>query len=166
MPRPYGVRQTRTSASGGRGVEVRALTAIVMGAALLGAACGGAPSGGASGGDQAAPGAVVATTISDNSIVLDQASVTAGPVVFKVKNAGTVVHSMVVIKTNVDEARLPPDAKDPSKVGDLGRVGATGQMEKGVSKDLTLDLTPGKYVLACIESAHYLGGLHVALTVK
>ena len=87
--------------------------------------------------------------MSDTNIVLDQASVSSGKVTFKVKNIGTVVHSMVVIKTNLDEAKLPAAAKDP-----------------GASKDLTPELTAGKYVLVCNEPAHYIVGMHVAFTVK
>ena len=147
---------------------MRILAAVALGAAVIGAACGGAATGGAPAGGGASAGAaeVVTVTMSDNSIVLDKASVAAGKVTFRVKNAGTVVHSMVVIKTNLDEAKLPADPKDAGKVDERGSAGATGQLEKGVSKDLTLDLAAGKYVLVCNEPAHYIVGMHIAFSVK
>ncbi len=146
---------------------MRVFQAILLGGTVLAAACGGGASGGTAGGGAGnASSASVSATMSDKDIVLDQASVSAGKVTFKVKNAGTVVHSMVVIKTNLDEAKLPADAKDPGKVDERGSLGATGQIAKGDAKDLTLELSSGKYVLVCNEPAHYIVGMHVAFTVK
>lgn len=134
---------------------------LVLSAVLVAAACGGSASSAASG-----PATNVAVSMSDKAITLASASASAGKVTFAVKNVGTVVHHIVAIKTNLDEAKLPTDTKDPGKVDERGRVGATGQLKEGESKDLTLDLASGKYVLVCNEPAHYLVGMHAAFTVK
>lgn len=143
--------------------------AILLGGAVLATACGGGVGAGTAAGGAGSAGAgatTVSATMSDKDIVLDQASVSAGKVTFKVKNAGTLVHSMVVIKTNLDQAKLPADPKDPGKVEERGSVGKVPQMEKGTSRDVTLDLSSGKYVLVCNEPAHYLLGMHVGFTVQ
>ncbi len=148
---------------------MRMLQAILLGGAALATACGGGANAGTAGGGAGSAGAGSATvtaTLSDKDIVIDQAGVSAGKGTFKVKNAGTLVHSMVVIKTNLDQAKLPADPKDPGKIEERGSVGKVAQMEKGGSKELTLDLSSGKYVLVCNEPAHYLLGMHVGFTVN
>lgn len=137
---------------------MRVFSVTALAAMLVAAACGGAATGGTA--------TRVAVTLSDKDIALSETSVPAGKVTFAVKNGGTLVHSMVVIKTNLDPAKLPVDPKDPGKVEERGSVGTLSQTDKGLSKELTLDLTPGKYVLVCNEPAHYLLGMRLGFTVQ
>jgi len=102
----------------------------------------------------------------DNAIKLDAPSAVAGKITFSVKNVGSVAHSLVVLKTNLDETKIPASAQDPSKVDERGSVGGLGQLQPSQSKDLTLELAVGKYVLVCNEPGHYLSGMHTSFSVK
>ncbi len=133
---------------------------ILAGIAILVlAACGGSAS-------SAGTGGRIATTLTDNTITFDTATVANGPVTFSVKNTGSVLHSLIVLKTNLAHDKIPADAADPSKADERGGVGGSGQIAPGQTKDFTLNLVPGKYVVLCNEPAHYLVGMHVALTVN
>ena len=90
----------------------------------------------------------------------------AGTVTLSVKNVGTVVHSMVVIKTTLDDAKIPASSAGDGRVDERGSVGATSQIPAGGSKDLTLTLAAGKYVLVCNEPAHYIIGMHIGFIVQ
>lgn len=130
-------------------------------AALLLGACGGG------GGSAAAGGSTTVTaTMSDKDITLSVPSASAGKVTFHVVNSGSVVHSLVLIKTDTPQDKLPADAKDASKVQETGSVAATGQIPAGQAKDFTRDLAAGKYVVICNEPAHYVVGMHVGFAVK
>ena len=97
------------------------------------------------------------------SLIPASPSTTAGKVTFKVKNAGTMVHEMVVIKTTKAAGKLP--VKDGSAV-ETGALGETGDMEAGTTKDVMLTLTRGHYVLICNLPGHYLGGMYANFEVK
>jgi uncharacterized cupredoxin-like copper-binding protein len=142
---------------------MRFFAPLVLGIVLAAAACGGAGSGAAG---QAAPATTIAVSMLDNAIKLDAPSAAAGKITFSVKNMGSVAHSLVVLKINLDESKIPASAQDPSKVDERGSVGSLGQLQPSQSKDLTLDLAAGKYVLICNEPGHYLSGMHTSFTVK
>ena len=96
------------------------------------------------------------------SLVPASPSVAAGTVTFKIKNAGTMVHEMVVIKTTKDAGKLP--IKDGEAV-ETGALGETGDMEAGTTRDITLKLTPGHYALICNLPGHYVGGMYANFEV-
>ena len=78
---------------------MKALLATAAVSVLLLAACGTA---GGSGTTTVNTNArTVSATLSDSKIVLDQSTVPSGKITFNVKNAGTMVHEVVVLKTNV-----------------------------------------------------------------
>ena len=133
---------------------------ILAGIAILVlAACGAAAS-------SAGGGGRVATTLTDSTITLEAVTVTNGPLTFAVKNTGSVLHSLVVLKTNLAHDKIPADPADPSKADERGSVGGSGQIGPGQTKEFTLTLAPGKYVVLCNEPAHYIVGMHTALTVN
>ncbi len=136
---------------------MKTLLVIAAGSILFLAACGGAA--GTNGG-------TINATLTDNSIVLNQASVPSGKVTFNVKNTGTMVHELVVLQTNLAQDKIPADSAVPGKVLEDGSKGETGDMDIGATKTFTLDLAPGNYVLICNQPAHYLLGMHIALVVK
>lgn len=137
---------------------MRTLWGVLLVAAVVATACGSATS--------AAPAATVTTTLTDKAIAVDQTSVANGTVTFKVVNAGTVVHSLVVLKTSVPHDKIAADPKDASRVDQTGAVRETGQIAVGGSKDLSVKLAPGSYVLVCNEPAHYAIGMHIPFNVK
>ncbi len=137
---------------------LRALAIIVVGVA---AACG--PTASAAGAGSAT---TVKATLTDNKIALDKASAPAGNVTFTVANTGTVVHSFVILKTDVAQDKIPADPANAAKVQETGAVKTTGLIPAGQSKEIVAKLDPGSYVLICNEPAHYQIGMHVAFTVK
>lgn len=134
--------------------------AIAMAAAavLLISACGGSAGSGG-------PGKVT-LTLGDFTIQASPASVPAGQITFTAKNAGKVDHEMAVVKTDLAHDKLPLRANDPKKVQEDVNVGEIEDIAPGVSKDLTLDLKPGKYVIICNIEGHYGFGMHIPFEVK
>ncbi len=139
-------------------MKTLAIGVIVTG--LLAAACGGGAASGTGG-----TGTVTAT-LTDNTVKLDQTSVASGTVTFKVVNSGTVVHSLILLKTDIAHDKLPADPKDAAKVEPTGLLKETGQIAVGKAKEFSAKLEAGKYVLVCNEPAHYAIGMHVGFTVK
>jgi uncharacterized cupredoxin-like copper-binding protein len=134
---------------------MKALFVLTIGGALLVGACGSASSGG-----------TIHVTLKENGITLDQTTVNAGTVVFDVKNSGTIIHEFVVIKTDVAQDKLPASAGEPGQMLEDGSVGEVEDVNVGESKQLSLKLDPGKYVLICNLAGHYLLGMHVGFVVK
>jgi uncharacterized cupredoxin-like copper-binding protein len=135
------------------------LAKIVIAAAFTAAACGG-------GATSAGSAATVTATLTDRGIQLDQPGAAPGTVTFKVVNAGTVVHSLILLKTDVSHDKIAPDAKDASRVDQTGLLRETGQIAVGQSKEVSVKLAAGTYVLVCNEPAHYQLGMHTGFTVK
>ena len=139
---------------------MKRLATISLTAAVLLAACGGAGTTGAQSGGS------VAVKLVDNAISLDQSSLNAGKVLFRITNAGTIEHEFAVLKTVLGADKLPADPDKPGKVKEDGNVGEVEAIAVKGTKDLSLDLQPGQYVLICNVPDHYGHGMHVAFTVK
>ncbi len=61
---------------------------------------------------------------------------------------------------------LPYDSDDQRVIEDkIKSLGETEEMQPGTSKDLTLDLKPGTYLLLCNVAGHYAAGMWTTLTV-
>ncbi len=140
------------------GTEMKGLLSLAIGSLVLLAACGAPVAGAATGG-------AVRATLTDTAIALDHPSVSAGQVVFNVKNAGTVVHELVVIKTTLAADQIPADIDEPGKVHEEGSKGESGDVEAGKTASFTLNLDPGTYVLICNEAGHYAIGMRIAFQV-
>jgi len=102
----------------------------------------------------------------DKDITLSADEVPAGQVTFMIMNRGTIVHSLVIVRTDVPHDQMALDPNDPSKVSETGSIAVTGQMDVGSGKQISRRLVPGKYVLVCNEPAHYAVGMHRGLVVK
>jgi uncharacterized cupredoxin-like copper-binding protein len=104
-------------------------------------------------------------------ITLSTDSVKAGEVVFHVTNNATdLVHEFVIFKTDLPEDQLPLTAEnivDEAGAG-ITFINEVEDVEQGTSKDLTVTLEPGRYVLLCntAENNHYTRGMHIVFTVK
>ena len=90
-------------------------------------------------------------------------AVKAGPVTFTVTNAGSIVHEVVVIKTDAAPGSLPVTN---DRVGEKGAIGEVPDVPPGKTKQVTLNLKAGKYVLLCNLKGHYKLGQWSAFTVK
>ena len=143
---------------------MKALLATAAVSVLLLAACGTA---GGTGASTTNPNErTVNATLTDSKIVLDQITVPSGKITFNVKNAGTMVHEVVVLKTDVAADKIAPNPDEPGKMSEDGSQGESGDLNPTEAKTFTLDLQPGNYVLICNQPAHYLLGMHIAFIVK
>ena len=104
-------------------------------------------------------------------ITLSTDSVKAGEVTFHVTNdAVDLVHEFVIFKTDLPEDQLPLTAEnivDEEGAG-ITFINEVEDVEVGTSKDLTVTLEPGRYVLLCntSENLHYQHGMHIVFTVE
>lgn len=171
--------ETSTATGARRSISIGAL--LVIGALV--AACSGTSTSGGSAG-AASPSAAGATTttvtvtLQEFAVLPDVATVPAGNVTFVAKNTGPDdVHEMVVVKTDLAADALPVD-KDGKALEEAPGMTTIGEVEGvavGGTKQVSLDLTPGKYVLICnvlqtepdgsLES-HYKVGMRSAFEVK
>jgi uncharacterized cupredoxin-like copper-binding protein len=116
----------------------------------------------------------VAVTIDDQgneqdpmTLVADPTQTTAGSIEFTVKNAGQQNHSFVVVQTDLPFDQLPVDP-DTNKVDFNDQVVKVGKIAKfgpGNTKQLTLTLEPGTYVLIDNLPGNYALGARAAFTV-
>ena len=129
---------------------------------LLLAACGGSSGGTAGGGTG---GAAITVELSDFKIKPSVPSTKAGKVDFQIRNTAAMLHELKVIRTDVDEDKLPIDAAKAQAKED-GKVGGMENIPAGAIRTLSLDLAAGKYVLICNVAGHYQLGMHVAFKVE
>ncbi len=138
------------------GARCIALTAIAVGAAGCGSQLG------AGGGGST----VVQVTERDFAIRLTK-HVAAGDVVLRVRNRGPGSHELLVVREQItrlpfrsDGLTVDEDAVSKAEVGVLEPDHA------GVVRKLRVRLIPGRYVLFCNMSGHFLGGMHTELVVR
>jgi uncharacterized cupredoxin-like copper-binding protein len=127
---------------------------------------GGTASSGSSG--SAGSSSTVGATEKDFAITLDSSTAATGAVNFHVSNEGPATHEFVVIKTNDAPDALPLDSSgnvDETAKG-VAQVGLIQDITPGSSKDLPIDLQPGKYVVICNLPGHYKLGMNAGLTVS
>jgi uncharacterized cupredoxin-like copper-binding protein len=111
------------------------------------------------------------------TLVANPAAARAGDMTFVVKNAGTIDHEMIVLKTNVAYNKLPVvDSGDPpapvktgaDKVDEGTKVGETGgnNLKPGETRTFTItNMTAGNYALVCNIGKHYQRGMRARFTV-
>ena len=97
----------------------------------------------------------------------------AGKVTFNVVNkaGGNMQHEMIVVQLTpaqaADPTSLPYDEKsatvDEENVNDRGEV---SELDPGKTGSLTIDLTPGTYMLLCNVAGHYKAGMYTMLKVS
>ena len=103
--------------------------------------------------------------VSDFKLVTDHPTIAAGHVVVGIRNHASMLHELVVIKTDLAPDQLPVDGAT-AKAKEDGKVGELLNIAGGASRKLVLELTPGKYVLICNVAGHYQLGMRVGLEVQ
>jgi uncharacterized cupredoxin-like copper-binding protein len=108
------------------------------------------------------------------TVMVSPDGVAAGTVSFRVWNAGTIVHELVIMP-------MPPGGPGSRPVGSDGKVDEAGNLgeasrscgagagegiEPGAQGWITLQLVPGTYELICNLAGHYAMGMYAALTVS
>jgi uncharacterized cupredoxin-like copper-binding protein len=144
-------------------IEVRMIAAVAL--TLLLAGC--SASAAAPRATAAAPAAgQVNVALTEMKIVTDRASIAAGQVTFVVRNDGTVVHELEVLRTDLAADRIPASPADPAKADETGLRGMSGVLQPGERKTFTVALDAARYVLICDTEGHYLAGMSFAFTVN
>lgn len=96
----------------------------------------------------------------------DVRTVKAGTVTFDVSNISKdIVHEMILAPVPTDGV-MPYLAND-YKVDEEAAIhlGEVSELAPGQTGKLTVDLTPGKYVLFCNIPGHFIGGMWTEITV-
>ncbi len=110
-------------------------------------------------------GAAVHATLADDSIGLDPTSSGAGKLSFQIQNAGTTIHEFEIFRTDLAPDRLPIDGSVVNDEG-LEIVDEVEEIAPGTGATLTVDLSPGSYVMICNLPDHYARGMHSGFTVS
>jgi uncharacterized cupredoxin-like copper-binding protein len=93
--------------------------------------------------------------------------VRAGDVRLSVANRGPDAHELIVVRERGSKLPLRRDGVTVNEEAlERATVGALEPGTPGRVRDLRVHLTPGRYVLLCNMSGHYLGGMHAALVVR
>jgi uncharacterized cupredoxin-like copper-binding protein len=120
-------------------------------------------------------------TLTTYTLTLSANTASAGKVTFHVTNTATdQKHEFVIFKTDLPEDQLPlVDSGDGSGTMRIDEEGAgvehideipDSDLPAGATKDLTVDLQPGRYVIVCNlvvnGISHFMRGMHAVFTVK
>jgi hypothetical protein len=95
------------------------------------------------------------------------ATLTAGRVTFSVHNRGPDTHELLVVRERGGELPLRTDGLTIDE--DAVQRDTVGKLEPGKPRSvrtLSVRLEPGRYVLFCNMSGHYLGGMDHDLVVR
>jgi uncharacterized cupredoxin-like copper-binding protein len=120
-------------------------------------------------GDAAPRGVLVGVRERDFALTTNVPLVHAGYVTFRVHNAGPSTHEFLVARTDLPADALPLHKNDITVNEDSSRVHEVGSLDDvrlGTTRNLTLKLPAGHYVLFCNLSGHYRGGMYSLLTVS
>lgn len=118
--------------------------------------------------------ATIDAALTTYAITLDKDSASAGEITFHVHNDATdLTHEFVVFKTDIPADQLPLNDEgivDEEAGGTaLVFIDEVEDVEPGMSKDLTVTLEAGNYVLICnvdSDEMHYQHGMYTPFTVK
>lgn len=101
-------------------------------------------------------------------VTADRAKVPAGKVTFEVTNTSSgTIHEMLVARINSLNDKLPyidnQNRVDEEAIKDLGEV---SELDPGKSGALTVNLSPGLYLLFCNVPGHFDAGMWTTITVE
>ena len=106
---------------------------------------------------QAARGKVY-VQLGDYWVAPSVASVRAGKVSFYATNVGKVPHELMV-------ERMPIKFDSPMHPTEDAALGMVEDMDTGETGRMTVDLSPGRYMLFCNVTGHYAAGQHTVVRV-
>ncbi len=140
----------------------RALTRVAIVAASL------LVVGGCSGDQHGTPiaGTVLRVTERDFHISAPK-QVSSNIVRLSVHNRGPDAHELIVVRAQNAHLPLRPDGSTVDEEAlERATVGVLEPGAPGSVRQLLLHLPPGRYVLICNMSGHFLGGMHTELVVQ
>ena len=91
-----------------------------------------------------------------------------GAVTFDVTNLASYIMHEVIVVHITDENQVLPFDESRNKVDteNLQTLGSVNEIEPNKTASLTLNLSPGKYLLYCNIAGHYMAGMWTTVTVK
>jgi uncharacterized cupredoxin-like copper-binding protein len=99
--------------------------------------------------------------------IVAPARVRTGAVTFQVHNKGPDSHELILVR--VGSSALPLRRDGLSVDEDAVEQETAGSLEpgqSGVTRELKVRLTRGRYEFLCNQSGHFMGGMHSALVVR
>lgn len=94
-------------------------------------------------------------------------TIAAGNVVLRVRNGGPDMHELILVRAEGGKLPLRPDNLTIDEDALKPRtVSVLEDDHPDTQREWKLTLAPGRYVLLCNMSGHYLGGMHTALVVR
>lgn len=118
---------------------------------------------GCAAGDRASPEADLRVDLREWSVTASRAELPAGRAKILVKNAGSLAHDFVVIRTDLAPDRLPVEG---GVAREDGKVAKTAVINPGASTTVTVELAAGKYLLICNQPGHYASGMRSQLSAR
>jgi uncharacterized cupredoxin-like copper-binding protein len=121
------------------------------------------------GGTGKAPAAPTVLTVRerDFAISVPTRTVARGDFVLRAENRGPDAHELIVVRLGKGALPLRSDGitVDEDAVEDE-TAGALEPDDPGTVRDLRVRLKPGRYVLFCNMTGHFMGGMHTTLVVR
>ena len=115
---------------------------------------------------------VQVSMVDDNGemrFILDKVKVPAGSITFKATNNSNadMLHEMLILKVDSDNPNLPYDENTGRVLENkIPVIAEIPEIDPGKSRDLTLNLEKGKYLLFCNIAGHYASGMKIILNVQ
>jgi uncharacterized cupredoxin-like copper-binding protein len=132
---------------------------LVIGASMFASGCGSSRQG-------PAAGQLVAVREADFKISAIHPP-TSGDVDFRVHNEGPDQHEFIIARSESGRLPLRSDGVTIDEEAlEKSEVGALEPDRPGGTRDLSVHLPPGRYVLFCNMTGHYMGGMHTTLVVS
>jgi uncharacterized cupredoxin-like copper-binding protein len=100
-------------------------------------------------------------------ITVDVLEIPAGQVTFSVINDSQEFYHSMVISPIIDQSRELPYLTDTMMVDEeaAGRTALVKELKPHGSGSVTVDMTPGTYILYCNIAGHYVMGMWTIITV-
>ncbi len=91
-----------------------------------------------------------------------------GAVTFDVTNlASSIVHEVIIVPVTDENQVLPFDeSRNKVDTDSLQTLGSVNEIEPNKTASLTINLSPGKYLLYCNIAGHYMAGMWTVVTVE
>lgn len=108
----------------------------------------------------------IAGSVREWVVAVDATTAKAGDVTFTITNKGTIGHEFLVVKTDIENGKIPLGGdhfEEPSP--GLEVIDEIHEFPAGETQKLTVTLEPGNYQLVCNLPAHYGAGMHFAFKV-
>lgn len=105
-------------------------------------------------------------SVKEWAVAVNATTAKAGDVTFTISNKGTIGHEFLVVKTDIENGKIPLDGDHFAEPSDgLEVIDEIGEFPAGETNKLTVTLEPGNYQLVCNLPAHYGAGMHMTFKV-